>query len=202
MSVTKLAPNEATGDVATESSLVDQALDVLDREFSAVVQQVLGYQTQASVEVCKLASIEVEERLNVGDNDDVNATLLNSFIRLDGDELCSELFVTGSPASVKEFCPFPISGAEDWIGELANLLMGSLKNSLSGYRVECCLGLPELSTGLKLPADSSFQQMIFGVRTDTSGWLIVGLEYTLNPIGSWQFDPQVAAADDGDVCLF
>ena len=197
--MTKLMANETTGDVAAESSLVDQALDVLDREFSAVIPQVLEYQAQSKVEVCRLELTDAADRLKSGEED---TSLLSSSIRLDGDELSSELFVAGPPDSIKAFSPFPISGAEDWIGGLANLLMGSLKNSLSGYQVECCLGLPKLSAGLELPAAGEFSQMAFGVRTESSDWIVVGLEYSLNPVASWQFDPQDAAAADGEVCFF
>lgn len=202
-SIQSASIQESGADVATADVLAHQANAVLGREFPQVLQDTLGYQAQCEVEVRALGLGEAEQLL-IADikHEDTAGHLLSSIIRLDGDELQSELVVTGAPASIQAFCPFPIPGADDWIGELANLIMGSLKNSLSGYRVECVLGLPELSTGLRFPTAGEVPQMVFGARTESTGWMTVGLEYTLNPNAEWQFDANVAAADDGDVCLF
>jgi CheY-specific phosphatase CheX len=101
--------------------------------------------------------------------------------------------------------PSPVDALQDWIGELANQLLGRLKSRLLAHGVAIQLGTPTTVSGLELRVRSGT-----GGRQATplwllSGddWLVVRLDAIASPDAqlSTSPDPSSSAAE-GEVLLF
>ena len=94
---------------------------------------------------------------------------------------------------------------DDFIGELANQLLGRLKNKLLGYGTELHLAIPMVLSGveLRLVPTNGGDVWAYGFRADTgivSVWLDARFdaEFVLAP----QEDPSMLGANEGDMLLF
>lgn len=90
----------------------------------------------------------------------------------------------------------------DWLGELANQLVGRLKNNLSPYNVEPKLGIPTSTRGTQLQMSQTGLPGRIDRCETSAGTLISLLEIQSAPGLFWQRDEQVEVADEGSSWFF
>lgn len=129
--------------------------------------------------------------------------LFSAAIALEGDDIKSRLSLVGRLATLRSLTPGFVSDPSDWVGELSNLLMGSLKNKLSEYGVESQLGIPEAMDGpdLLLARAGGMAQFAHWVRVK-EGEVIIVLYFKMDWNTKWSYDPDRPSAVEGDVVLF
>ncbi|MEO1529255.1 MAG: hypothetical protein AAFX06_27870 [Planctomycetota bacterium] len=124
-------------------------------------------------------------------------------VTLEGDDIKSRLSLVSRLSTLRKLNPGFVADPSDWVGEISNLLMGSLKNKLSEYEVETQLGIPESQDGpdLLLTRAGGMAQFAHWVNF-THGDLIVVLYFKMDWNTKWIFNPNKPAAMEGDVVLF
>lgn len=120
--------------------------------------------------------------------------------------LSGSLLLALPQALVERTLPMPEASAGDWCGELANQLIGRLKNQLLKYQVAINLSLPVViaGEGLKLPASTRRDCRYFSYATEGTIFFI-RLEMETSP--TLELVRQVNAAnadavDEGELLLF
>jgi CheY-specific phosphatase CheX len=118
------------------------------------------------------------------------------------------LVVSASPGLLVRSCPVACAGNElqqqDWLGELANQLLGRLKAQLLGHGIAIELGTPTTVAGLELrvrPRSDCHTPPLWLISG--SDWLVVRLDAVAPPnvLLCLSPDPSNSAAE-GEVLLF
>jgi CheY-specific phosphatase CheX len=177
---------------------MENAAEVIEGEFHAVVEQILRLHSDLDLRVEPVDWSAGSAKLGA----DSDAEVLCSSISLEGEDMSCSLALFGRAALIQGLSKTGATCAADWIGELANLLMGALKNRLSEYGLCTRLGLPVCVQGKKLEFISRHSaQSAVAVYTDI-GSVAVELHYSVDPNTQWQRDPDLAAVEEGGMCLF
>lgn len=177
---------------------MDNAAEVIVGEFHTVVEQILRLHSDMDLQVEPIQCGTGSSSLKA----DQEVEILCSSISLEGEDMSCSLALFGRAELIQALSKTGASCAADWIGELANLLMGALKNRLSEYGLRTRLGLPVCVQGMKLEFISRHSaQDAVAVHTD-SGSVAVELHFSVDPNTQWQRDPELAAVEEGGMCLF
>jgi CheY-specific phosphatase CheX len=118
------------------------------------------------------------------------------------------LVVSANRGLLEGSCPVPCAGNEDqlqdWLGELANQLLGRLKAQLLGHGIVIELGTPTTVAGLELrvrPRGERHTPPLWLVAG--SDWLVVRLDAIAAPNVLLCLSPDPSnSAMEGDVLLF
>jgi hypothetical protein len=106
---------------------------------------------------------------------------------------------------VQRTLPTPDANLEDWSGELANQLLGRLKNQLLHYEVVVNLALPVVITGgdFRLPAKTRRLTRHFSFVSE-AGRMCIRTEIELSPNAELvrQGGESQASFDEGELLLF
>jgi hypothetical protein len=78
-----------------------------------------------------------------------------------GDGLHGAIVLVASAELLAASCPVQGPGSRDWVGELANQLVGRLKNHLILYGVDISLGTPTILRGHEIRPIADTQSMSF-----------------------------------------
>lgn len=131
---------------------------------------------------------------------------LLSVIGFSSEGLSGSLLLALPQAVVERTLPAPNGGAADWSGELANQLLGRLKNQLLNYQAVITPTLPVVVTGegLRLPASTRQLTRFFAFSSEW-GNLLVRLEMEISP--ELQLERQHGqrheiSIDEGELLLF
>jgi hypothetical protein len=133
-----------------------------------------------------------------------SVTLL-SMIGFSSHSLSGSLLMALPREVVRRTLPAPDASLADWSGELANQLLGRLKNQLLKYQVVINLSLPVVVSGeaLQLPA-STRQITRYYTFSSAFGTMFIRLDMEMSP--TLQFvrsDAEHAASmDEGELLLF
>ena len=175
------------------------ATDIVIQEFEAATKETFEYHSPDDVEFESIGVEVASDYLN--SQVDPDAEMFSSSIGLDGDELSSSIALLGAADTIQAACRVNIDSPRDWIGELANLLMGALKTKLTEYRVESRLGLPVSVRGKQLDfiTTDAIERVAQCVRTP-KGIIIVVLHFAVKRGVEWERAAEKQATDD--VCLF
>ena len=122
------------------------ARDVIVRELCRVAGDVLRYHSKGDIKLEASSGTTVADAFDGSEHQQ----LLSASIALEGREVSASLSLFGKSDSVKLLSAHTVTNPEDWVGELANLLVGALKNRLSEYDVSARLGLPVCVGGIRL----------------------------------------------------
>jgi CheY-specific phosphatase CheX len=132
----------------------------------------------------------------------------------DAPSLRGSLILSANHGLLERSCPAPrVAGQvgcsaetlQDWIGELANQLLGRLKSRLLAHGVTIQLGTPTTVSGLELrvrscAADRQATPLWFVAGDD---WLVVRLDALASPNAKLESSPDPSSsAAEGDVLLF
>ncbi len=99
-------------------------------------------------------------------------------------------------------CPIPGASTADWIGELANQLVGRLKNALIEFGHSGQLSLPVTLSGSGLSLWHKTEcPMTFFINTE-AGRVILRLEAEVDADSVWAPSECVSTAAEGSMCLF
>ena len=113
-------------------------------------------------------SVGVVKIVNLGEGSsgsvDKNLAVLSSMLRFSGEKIKAALIVEGNHPAVAATNPqreykkdLNIDDHTDWIGEIANQIVGNLKRILHSYGVECNMGTPVVMSGQGAQVVSSDQ---------------------------------------------
>lgn len=119
--------------------------------------------------------------------------------------LSGSLLMALPNSMVQRTLPTPDASLEDWSGELANQLLGRLKNQLLHYEVVVNLALPVVITGgdFRLPAKTRRLTRHFSFVSD-AGRMCIRTEMELSPNAELvrQGGESQASFDEGELLLF
>lgn len=91
----------------------------------------------------------------------------------------------------------------DWIGEIANQVVGALKRSTTGYKVDFLLGTPTVMRGVELRVAASKDQKTEILTFDAEPHVVtMHFSATLAPDVSFEGEPSGEQAASGDTMLF
>jgi hypothetical protein len=132
---------------------------------------------------------------------------LLSMIGFASPALSGSLLLGLPDAIVLRTLPAPDASVSDWSGELANQLMGRLKNQLLKYQVVINPGLPVVVTGgtLQLPKSSRRQVTRYFSFVSEQGKMFIRLDMEISPslelVRQADRDRDVSI-DEGELLLF
>jgi hypothetical protein len=119
--------------------------------------------------------------------------------------LSGSLLIALPNSLVERTLPTPEANLEDWAGELANQLLGRLKNQLLHYEVVINLALPVVIAGgdFRLPAKTRRLTRHFAFVSE-AGRMCVRTEIELSPSAELvrQGGESQASFDEGELLLF
>lgn len=174
------------------------AKDVIVEELRKVVCDVLRYHSKSEIELESSHGTIVAEAFDGSEFEE----LLSSSIALEGREISASLTLFGKSCSIQALSSHKVTCAEDWVGELANLLMGALKNRLSEYNINARLGLPVCVGGIRLQFISRYSNEESVKVTTQYGVVVVQLHFTVAGNARWERDKEMAAIEEGGMCFF
>jgi CheY-specific phosphatase CheX len=131
---------------------------------------------------------------------------LLSMIGFSSHSLSGSLLMALPRDVVRRTLPAPDASLADWSGELANQLLGRLKNQLLKYQVVINLSLPVVVSGEALQLPASTRQITRYYSFDSGfGKLFIRLDMEMSP--TLQFVRQSdteheASIDEGELLLF
>jgi hypothetical protein len=140
----------------------------------------------------------------------VNRTLesveLVSIIGFSSDLISGSLLLALPNAVVSHTLPAPDASLADWSGELANQLLGRLKNQLLDYQVAINMSLPVVVSGggLSLPARTRPLSRYFSFISEW-GKLFVRMEIEVSPsleLARETGPNSMRGMDEGELLLF
>ena len=174
------------------------AKEILLSEFHRVVERKLRHHSDVQVAPADPQEIMDEFCRAITNEEDAVSALM----RINGEVFSCTMAIFTSVAMVFSVSAAQVTNATDWVGELANVLMGALKNRLSEFHVGCRLALPVAERGLQRRFTAcQGDQAAIAVRLDTEVLVIV-LDYCLDPQFPLVRDPSLATPEDGEICLF
>ncbi len=170
------------------------ALEIIESELGRCTQDLLAFY-----------SSEPEERFEViaSPASDVLREFVDcSSIGLTGEYFKLSVVILAPRSTIAQFCPIPNASTADWIGELANQLVGRLKNALIDYGHEGRLSLPVTLSGSCIQLwNETASPKSYVVRT-ARGQIIVRLEAEVQPDSVWEPCENSGTAAEGSMCLF
>lgn len=180
----------------------ENALAVLHRAISESLVALFDHYSPTPTHVKPLDDNDTVEWLAEQMNDPATAEMVSASIGLGGDDFRASVgLLTHVSTSVGLFeggdvCPI------DWTGELSNQLIGRVKNVLSEYDVAANMGMPVSVRGIAMGFNfSTTNQQVFAVTT-SAGRVICVLNTEMAPELEWEYSQDLAAADEGSLCLF
>ena len=106
-------------------------------------------------------SVGVVKIVNLGEGSsgsvDKNLAVLSSMLRFSGEKIKAALIVAATNPQREYKKDLNIDDHTDWIGEIANQIVGNLKRILHSYGVECNMGTPVVMSGQGAQVVSSDQ---------------------------------------------
>lgn len=173
--------------------------DVMVDKFQEAVVHVLEQRSGGELRLESIDAATVVQQFGVANGRD---EVFSSYIELRGPELRSSLTVLTAADTASQLAPTACNSLVDAIGELGNLLMGSIKNSLVAYRMNPSLGIPSSKNGPDMRFVSDLSDYVVVAADTIAGTVCVALNFDISSANSWEFDPRLAAADEGVVCFF
>ena len=136
---------------------------------------------------------------------EVASASLCAVIGFSGTWIAGALMIAADPEPIQKSRPVPDTTDRDWIAELANQLLGRVKNKLLGYGVEVYATTPIVLRGERitpLGMHGSLPGVIF--ETPGGGRVTVWVDFVA--VDGLKLDKALASADpvarEGDVVLF
>ena len=167
--------------------------EALSNEFRRVVKEVFEFHSESDVVIEPIALDEATRQLTQDAAQD--ETLISSAASLDGEDLICSVALLGRGNTIASLAPIEISCFRDWGGELANLLVGALRNHLAAYNVDAQVGIPVSVRGLQLQfiAQPETRDVVaLRIGADT---VVVVLQHTLAADVQWDYDETVSKSN-------
>ncbi len=177
----------------------EHPIDVIVDKFQEAVVHVLEHRSGAELLLEAVDSADALRQLGCGKGNETD--MVSACIGLKGHGMRCGLTVIAQIATTKTLAP--LANCElDWMGELANLLLGSMKNNLIAYGVNPVLGLPSTTAGLDLKFLTDVADSVVVSAITAAGTVVVALNFEVGSTEIWEFDRRLAPADEGVVCYF
>ncbi len=174
--------------------MAESPLEIIERELIRCTQDLLAFYGTTPADEIDVRPSTMPDLLE--------ETLHCSSIGLAGDEFKLSVVILAKSETIAPLCPIANASTADWIGELANQLVGRLKNALVDYGHTGQLSLPVIFSGSGLSLwDKTDCPMTFIVQTE-AGRIIVRLEAEVDPSSVWVLTEADEAAAEGSMCLF
>lgn len=174
--------------------MAESAFEIIECELIKCAKSLISFYTSIPED-----DIAVEEAKMP---DCLEETMHCSSIGLAGDAFKLSIVILAASRTIAPMCPIPGASTADWIGELANQLVGRLKNALIEYGHSGQLSLPVTVSGSGLSLwDKTLCPMTFFIHTQ-AGRVILRLEAEVQPASVWTASECASAAAEGSMCLF
>jgi len=177
----------------------EHPIDVIVDKFQEAVVHVLEHRSGGELILEAVDAADALRQLGYGQGNE--AEMVSACTGLEGHGMRCALTVIARISTTKTLAPLATNEL-DWMGELANLLLGSMKNKLIAYGMNPVLGLPSTTAGLDLKFLTDVSDHVVVLAITTAGPVVVALNFELGPAEIWEFDRRLAPADQGVVCYF
>lgn len=172
----------------------DSPFQIIETELVKCVKSLLSYYSSVPEDEIVVAPSSLA--------DISQKTMLCSSIGLAGDEFKLSIVILASSATIQPLCPLPNPSTADWIGELANQLIGRMKNALITYGHSGQITLPVTVSGAGMTLyDETAHPATFCAHT-AAGDLLVRLEALVDLQSVWEPTEDTSTAEEGSMCLF
>lgn len=181
----------------------EKASDVIERALRDSLVALFDHYSPTSSDVHPLSDEETIEWLTHQMTDSAGGEeMVSSSIGLGADNfrasfgLLTHVKTSQALFGLDEVCPV------DWTGELSNQLMGRVKNVLSEYQINASMSLPVSVRGVSMGFNfSSTNQQVIAVSA-AAGRIICVFNTEVAPNLEWEHCEDLAAADEGSLCMF
>ena len=144
----------------------------------------------------------VHSRYLYHDSETCVREMVSSSIGFGGHDFRCSIGLLARRETVAAMCGGELYCATDWIGELANQLIGRLKNNVAAYNSDTSMGMPVSIQGTDLRfTQQSPDQMMIEVDTP-NGNILVLLQISVDEEVEWEFDEESLPAEEGSMSLF
>ncbi len=174
--------------------MADSAFEIIQVELTKCAQSLLSFYTSIPEDEIVVQEARMPDCLE--------ETMHCSSIGLAGDEFKLSIVILASSGTIAPMCPIPGASTADWIGELANQLVGRLKNALIEYGHSGQLSLPVTLSGSGLSLWNKTECPVTYFIHTKGGRVILRLEAEVNPDSVWELCDSPSAAAEGSMCLF
>lgn len=127
---------------------------------------------------------------------------ISATIRLTGQAIRCQLSVFVPISLVFRFSTVQVTNTTDWVGELANLMLGALKNRFSEFRVHSRMGLPISEHGIQPEFVETQGDVVAVTAKIRNDLLATVLDYHVTDGVRWERDPALATPAEGKFHLF
>ena len=170
------------------------AFEIIQCELKKCAQSLIAFYTSIPEDQIAVNEARMPDRLE--------ETLLCSSIGLAGDQFKLSVVILATSQTIAPLCPMSGASTADWIGELANQLVGRLKNALIEYGHSGQLSLPSTLSGSGLSLwNKTDSPMTYFIET-AAGRIILRLEAEVNASSEWTLSECTSAAAEGSMCFF
>jgi len=174
--------------------------DVIADQSQEAIMHVLEHHSDGDVKIEAVDPADALRQLGYGSGTDLET--VSSSISVKGTELCCSLTLLASSETIMNLAPPMVTCPVDWSAELANLILGAMKNKLGAYGVNPVLGPPTAKLGPDLQFVTETGDQVIVSAVVTGGVVIVALTFEIVSEGMWTYDARLSAAEEGVVCLF
>lgn len=182
---------------------MEDARTVAYRLFSDCISKLFGSYVDEAPQVRPLADPEIRNPLDGLTHDfDRQLEMVSSSIGLGSDEMRCSIGLLAHVTTVQAVCEHDVENPTDWMGELANQLMGRMKNCLAEYGVVARMGMPVSVRGMQMGFTSPTSHQTAMCADLEAGRIVAVLHLEVGPGVTWQHDPNRAHVDEGSFCLF
>lgn len=178
------------------------AKDALDEGLMHSIDNLIEYYLDAPPQRRPLSLSELENPLGASSTSDATDHMISSSIGLSGEGFRASLNLLAQADTLVQLCPDKVCNPMDWGGELANQLIGRVKNVISEYGVESHMSLPISVHGVEIGYNDQVKDAQ-ALHIDTNVGTLAALWHVrTEPDLEWEHDPDQASADEGSLCLF
>ena len=122
--------------------------------------------------------------------------MVTAEIGMEGPAIDASLFLIASTNTIAQTSSEVVSDSMDWIGELANLVLGLFKRKLGEFGLTADLGLPKRCAGIRLESPAGIDERdALVVRTEFGEILAVLNGRTEKDPAGWKQQPQFVNAE-------
>lgn len=176
-----------------------RARDIVSEQFREAVRQVFEEHSERATTV---EPIQPDHANKLFQGLGEEREMLSSIIRLEGKAISTCLAMMANRDTVEALASSKTNQPRDYIGELSNVVMGGLKNSLSAYGVNPQLGLPVSVQGLRLELILQLKEQEAVVALLNAGPVVAILQYSVDDDLWNKIEAGAPAAEPGSICFF
>ncbi len=169
--------------------VIRSASETIFERFTEALSDLIGSYTGAA----SVTTNDIPENLELD---------ITSIVGLSSEEVSATVSLASSQEAALSLSTFPLTCAQDWMGELANQLAGRLKNKLCAYGLQLNLSTPTTVRGNQLQLTSSALETFSINAQFPIGGAIAQISLNVDPNLDLTEKPTESTSEEGSMELF